>query len=133
MTWVLTEIADVQIQQSIPALKFVLHSQGLTKFSLGLCLLDGDLISSMTLLANNGRQKTILKRADVSCLLIEGSIATLSLEKSDLDLLRVFSLKTVRDGTPEVDHLDLEVSAVLDGKAVRADLMIRYPLVSSSE
>lgn len=109
-------------------MKLILRDVGLGKFTLGLCLLDSGLTPSMTLLADKGRQKIVLNRAAVSSLKVNGVQATLSLNINDLEVLRHFSLRTIRDGAPEVDHLDLEVSAVFNDEPTTADITILFPV-----
>jgi hypothetical protein len=132
MTWVLSGAIDSRIEADAHddylALTIKLMSGWLDKFSLGLCLLDAGLIPSITFLFDHDRQKLVLSRSEKpSSLSVEDAKATLSLDLNDFELLRFFSLRAVRDGVPEVDHIDLELSGLRKGKTVRADVVIQYP------
>ncbi|HPF25541.1 MAG TPA: hypothetical protein P5528_02855 [Steroidobacteraceae bacterium] len=91
-------------------------------FALGLCLLWQDLVSAIELVSSDRTRGLILERGKEpgsyeAVVDWKRDSALLVLSPTELEMLMVFCLKSVRDGAAEVDHIDIEArNAVASGK-----------------
>jgi hypothetical protein len=140
MNWSLEKACSLAVRSydnKATVVKVCLIADVLDRFCLGLCLLKEDLIDSLDLVDTKGAKRFRLQRSTraISIELQQDKI-NLALDAIELERWLHFTLRAVRDGVAEVDHLDVE--AILAGQAPESvDLIIAYPSsvppVSSNE
>ena len=113
------------------AVKVCLRADVQGRLCIGLCLLKEHLISSLDIVHTNGDDLLRVQRSTSSTSIeIRQAKIDLAVSSVEIDLWLHFTLRTVRDGVAEVDHIDLEVDeAGQTGR--RVDLIIAYPSSAS--
>jgi hypothetical protein len=115
--------------------KVMLMAEALDRFCIGLCLLKENLIDTFDLVDTRGVSSFRLRRSlEVTVIEIRQDKISLALDTTELTRWLYFTLRAVRDGTAEVDHLDVEARGQTQE---RVDVVIAYPssapAVSSDE
>lgn len=141
MNWRLQNACSLIVRgsdnESETVVKVSLNADVLDRFCIGLCLLKEDLIDRLYLADTSGSNALQLERsAHATSIELRRDRINLAVGATELDRWLHFTLRAVRDGVAEVDHLDLEATET-NQKRQRIDLVIAYPCsappVSSSE
>jgi len=105
-----------------------LTARALQETALGLCMLQLDLLATVELRSIQnaetlrvGRQR---EAGRTSVARQDPHRTTLLLSENDLERLAHFLLRTIRDGTAEVDHLDIDA---LDGRGRESTVVLSFP------
>jgi len=115
--------------------KVTLMAEALDRFCIGLSLVRENLIDSFDLVDARGASSIRLRRSvEATVIEIRHDKINLGLDTTELERWLYFTLRAVRDGTAEVDHLDVEAK---DQAHQRVDVIVAYPnsapAVSSDE
>ncbi|WP_431050324.1 hypothetical protein [Roseateles sp. L2-2] len=113
-------------------LKVRLLAGSLHQFCIGLCLLDKGLVESLDLVESDSDRVLRLTAGarSTSVQSIKNKIV-LSLDGTELERWVHFTLRTVRDGVAEVDHLDVD-ARVEGGEAEATTIVVVFPGSGSS-
>jgi hypothetical protein len=105
--------------------KVMLTAEALDRFCIGLSLLKENLIDSFDLAdAGDAIAFRLRRPVEVTSIEIRPDRISLTLDTTELERWLHFTLRAIRDGTAEVDHLDVEAK----GQAhERVDVVIAYP------
>lgn len=108
-------------------LKVRLLARSFHQFCIGLCLLDKGLIDSLDLAGSDSDRVLRLQTVDraTSVQFIKNKIV-LSLDGTELERWVHFTLRTVRDGVAEVDHLDVD-ARLGGGEADSITIVVAFP------
>ncbi len=131
MNWRLEKACSLGvISYDIPkttVVRVTLIGDVLDRIGIGLCLLREELIDSLDLVDVKGTSRFRVQRSThaISIQLRQDNI-DLALDAVALELWQHFTLRTLRDGTAEVDHIDMEAT-LAGGSHESVDLVIAYP------
>lgn len=101
----------------------------LDQVCIGLCLLREGLITTLDLIDTSAKMTLRLERAEnkgSTEIRLDKGRAVLSLDQTELDRWMHFTLRIVRDGVAEVDHIDLDAPlADQSGRAI--SVIVAFP------
>jgi hypothetical protein len=131
MNWRLEKACSLaEISYDIPKTTVVrvnLIADVLDRLCIGLCLLREDLIDSLDLVDVKGASRLRVQQSThATSILLRQDKIDLALDAIALEMWQHFTLRALRDGTAEVDHIDIE--ATLVGRTHEpVHLVIAYP------
>jgi hypothetical protein len=107
--------------------RVTLIEDALDRIGIGLSLLREELIDSFDLVDEKGTSRLRVRRSTraVSIQLLQDNV-DLALDSVALEMWQHFTLRALRDGTAEVDHIDIEAE-LSGGTHELVDLVIVYP------
>jgi hypothetical protein len=129
VNWILEAACSLDVRRydhpRTTVVKVCLIADRLDRFCLGLCLLNEDLIDRLDLVDTPGARVFRLRRSTgaTSIALREDEIK-LALDGVALEAWLYFTLRAVRDGMAEVDHMDFETR---DYENQLVDVIVQYP------
>jgi hypothetical protein len=129
MNWRLEKACSLTIRSfdnpKTTVVKVRLIADVLDRFCIGLCLLREDLIDGLDLVDVKGKDLFRFQRStDAVSVQFRPGKTIVAFDAVQLKALQHFTLRAVRDGMAEVDHIDLELTRQTH-EAV--DLCIMYP------
>jgi len=130
MTWRLEKAcawAVVVGDEGATRVKVHLMADRLERFCIGLCLLDKGLIERLDLVgAKDGNAFRLQRSAKATSIQLGKGKAVMSLSLVELERWVYFTLRAVRDGVAEVDHIDVEAPLNGDASCI-VDVVVAFP------
>lgn len=95
--------------------------------ALGFCLLNEGLVAGIELVGKDMKSVRITSgdNAKFPEVKLSGEKSVVEIDPVRLDAWTIFTLRTIRDGVAEVDHLDLDVQRVDGGSEVT--VILKFP------